>query len=981
MSNQELLEYIGLFREKAEQGKLVIFVGAGVSCNVEGMPDWNSLIQSMAKAIDYSKCTSCRYKNETCEKNCLFKNDFSADELLKIPQYVYNTDKALYDQVLTESISAMVVDAPLSSAIFDINPAHIITTNYDQLLESSKNVFREQYQVIVRDKDLLNADKSKYIIKMHGDLSLHESIVLKEQDYLNYSQNHVLIELFIKSLLTDHIVLFLGYSLNDYNIKLIISWLNYMRSQNGALEEKRKVGYIVLDQVQIDKTQHAYFNCNNIGVININIMPQIQDIPVSLSNEKGKRLYSFLRVIANPALEESISSIENTVQFMSQYSFISDEQVLKFLYVKRYDVTDGQLQLFTENDYTRLTTYMESGTKNSTVLKQLFLNAGIVSLQYFHLGISKQFSTGKFSENALFQDKLYNLYIFNQYGEIKSLLENDFEIFDPNKRIFYQSIVSGYSEVLDKYDKIDISQLDTEQTVTYLHNLALIKAIKVFPPNVDPNKVKQFIQNISTSKERDLFSGYLDIYSGNTKKRLAMQTALEKLKKDVFDKNTIHFGSTSCAKIYEIKRLALTQYFFFYNNHILYLGFKDLNDFFRPYIEAIICSNCDAAEQLSHLGDIAFENEKYPIGYLDLDIITKFISTKELNAFIETYNVKKLNVSDDEVMFLTGCFQNLCNSITTAQTYGVRQSSLSTLSNLILILNLVDLGEDSKRILETTIVSLVSDKTIMQVLFSINWPDFELTLRALSKLCRSLTFPRNFEIVHNIVTSKNFFEFAANVSLGNLRQLIAAFLPNDISAEVQTDIDTAVDFHQKIILLRLFYQNIKDEVVKRTYQDFLSENFVRLPTKAIYDFIFSGWLTLTPETAEEFLKGILETNANQIKGVHPLPNPVETKLECAYLLYINDIITDISVLKELTEGRPHLQFLLSPENFDYTQVDFSNYMWENFARRERYMKCFIAHKDAIIPQIKKRIERNDASKTEKRILYGFLLNGDEVWEI
>ena len=40
-------------------------------------------------------------------------------------------------QVLTESISTMVVDAPLSSAIFDINPVHIITTNYDQLLESS----------------------------------------------------------------------------------------------------------------------------------------------------------------------------------------------------------------------------------------------------------------------------------------------------------------------------------------------------------------------------------------------------------------------------------------------------------------------------------------------------------------------------------------------------------------------------------------------------------------------------------------------------------------------------------------------------------------------------------------------------------------------------------------------------------------------------------------------------------------------------
>lgn len=309
MSNNELLNYISMFREKAEQGKLVIFVGAGVSCNVDGMPSWNTLIQNMAKAINYSRCSSCRHKAEKCESTCFLKDDFSTDEFLKIPQYVFNKNQELYDRVLAESISAVTADAPLSSAILDINPAHIITTNYDQLLESSKNIFCEQYQVIVHDKDLLNADKGKYIIKMHGDISEPSSIVLKEQDYLDYSQKHVLIELFIKSLLTDHIVLFLGYSLNDYNIKLILSWLNYMRSQNGALDENRRVGYLILDQEVVDDIQLSYFSNNNIGVINIRSMPLIEEIPVDLSNEIGKRLYSFLRVIANPALEENLSSI------------------------------------------------------------------------------------------------------------------------------------------------------------------------------------------------------------------------------------------------------------------------------------------------------------------------------------------------------------------------------------------------------------------------------------------------------------------------------------------------------------------------------------------------------------------------------------------------------------------------------------------------------------------------------------------------
>ncbi len=149
---EQLLDYIDLFREKAEKGKLVIFVGAGVSCNVEGMPNWNDLIIQMAKAIGYSRCNSCKHKTADCEKSCQLKYDFSTEDFLKIPQYVYNFDRNVYNEVLSKIIDLKSVDAPLSSAIFNINPVHIITTNYDQLLESSKHIFREQYEVIVHER-------------------------------------------------------------------------------------------------------------------------------------------------------------------------------------------------------------------------------------------------------------------------------------------------------------------------------------------------------------------------------------------------------------------------------------------------------------------------------------------------------------------------------------------------------------------------------------------------------------------------------------------------------------------------------------------------------------------------------------------------------------------------------------------------------------------------------------------------------------
>jgi len=51
MSNRELLDTIEMLRGKIDAGKLIIFVGAGVSKNVTGMPDWYQLVKAMADKI------------------------------------------------------------------------------------------------------------------------------------------------------------------------------------------------------------------------------------------------------------------------------------------------------------------------------------------------------------------------------------------------------------------------------------------------------------------------------------------------------------------------------------------------------------------------------------------------------------------------------------------------------------------------------------------------------------------------------------------------------------------------------------------------------------------------------------------------------------------------------------------------------------------------------------------------------------------
>ena len=59
MEQRELLDIINIIRDKSDNGKLVVFVGAGVSMNVEGMPSWHSLVSTKMmvamKTVDYVK--------------------------------------------------------------------------------------------------------------------------------------------------------------------------------------------------------------------------------------------------------------------------------------------------------------------------------------------------------------------------------------------------------------------------------------------------------------------------------------------------------------------------------------------------------------------------------------------------------------------------------------------------------------------------------------------------------------------------------------------------------------------------------------------------------------------------------------------------------------------------------------------------------------------------------------------------------------
>jgi hypothetical protein len=205
-------KYIQTIISANNDNSLAIFVGAGISKSSETksikLPSWNDLIEDLKAELEI--------ENES--------------DYLKIAQLYYLAfGEFTYYKKLKEYFPEHITPSVIHKLIFDINPHVIITTNWDNLLEKTIQENAYIYDVVCSDNDLVKSSLQNKLIKMHGDFKNH-NIVFKEDDYLKYNLLFPLIENYVKSILSTHTVVFIGYSYNDTNLKQIVKWIqNYSK--------------------------------------------------------------------------------------------------------------------------------------------------------------------------------------------------------------------------------------------------------------------------------------------------------------------------------------------------------------------------------------------------------------------------------------------------------------------------------------------------------------------------------------------------------------------------------------------------------------------------------------------------------------------------------------------------------------------------------------------------------------------------------
>ncbi|ELL3753180.1 SIR2 family protein, partial [Vibrio cholerae] len=266
-------------------GSLAIFIGAGISKSSETssfkLPNWNDLIVSLKREL----------------------NDIEENDYLKVAQLYYLAfGEYTYYKKLKEFFPENITPSKVHEIIFDINPHIVLTTNWDNILERTIEENAHVYDVICSDSDLVKSSLPNKLIKMHGDFKNH-NIVFKEDDYINYQFNFPLIENYVKSVLSTHTILFIGYSYNDTNLKQILNWIKNHSSVRPPM---------YLATFEENQTQLKYLENHGISSV---ILKDYDNDSIH-GDEYSKKMYCFLNKIINQDAQRLLSSNDQVINFV-----------------------------------------------------------------------------------------------------------------------------------------------------------------------------------------------------------------------------------------------------------------------------------------------------------------------------------------------------------------------------------------------------------------------------------------------------------------------------------------------------------------------------------------------------------------------------------------------------------------------------------------------------------------------------------------
>lgn len=230
----------------------ILFVGSGISKRYFNGPNWEQLLRYLASncprieedflyykqtynkdLIEIGKVFSDKYREWAWREG----KDFFPPELFEEDTppdiYIKYMIKEYLEKITPDSLSQ--IQSKYSeeiSALQEIRPHAIITTNYDNFLEM---IFHEYTPIIGQQVLKLNHTSIGEIFKIHGCISKPESLILTSDDYKEFTTKKKYLSAKLLTYFAEHPLLFVGYSAEDPNIKSILCDIDEIIATNNEL--------------------------------------------------------------------------------------------------------------------------------------------------------------------------------------------------------------------------------------------------------------------------------------------------------------------------------------------------------------------------------------------------------------------------------------------------------------------------------------------------------------------------------------------------------------------------------------------------------------------------------------------------------------------------------------------------------------------------------------------------------------------------
>lgn len=648
--------------------KLVVFVGAGASIDA-GMPSWRDAVLNIASKLG-------------------IPDDGNVD-YMKIPQFYYNARGnkeyvELMKEIFKYNEDLLVCDVHRN--IIKLNTHTIITTNYDCLIEKAAEENSEFIQVISQDQDLPYRTVEKEIIKIHGDFE-KGNFVLKEDDYLHYSRNFKLIEAYIKSLIATNVVLFVGYSFSDPDVKQIFSWVK------DILEEDFQRAYMLEVRRNFDSHEHEYYK--NLGINIIYASEMHNDFDKNRASEYTNQFLEY--ILEEDRNENKIDDLYVRSQMYASLNYVCKNYLDRIFNKYRIVIDDDELHAIeTENkEINELLSEIFEKRENKIESKADFIKSVVLKSQIKTVGIYKKKAEGgiwkkKISVEAEQISKIINPIEEFNFEKLKSIRdENETYLTDMTPELYLEQAYISYTlfEYTKAYRYLRIcSQLfyKKKQFVWYFisevnrknlgkiiqgdiwgnYNVSEKEKIK---NEVDALDIEIVYSKIPTEEigDKDFLR---DLYTFRTYYRLFQDAYLTSKKTDeeAKTKYSVYSGIPSYAKLRaQIKDC----YCYDLYNYIMIDRYREDIEIYRLFAKTIIKSACSAdltvegmqKHKMFNSGNIYAETlEKF-----DVYIIIRYMKCDELKSLLKENCNQYINISDEARTYL----QNIVSNISQIDTF------------------------------------------------------------------------------------------------------------------------------------------------------------------------------------------------------------------------------------------------------------------------------------------------------------------------